>query len=108
MPISYGRDIIAGTQSPYVPMIPNNPAFKVSIVAVDGKLEQKPNAKSDAKEQEAIQIGDMIQGEVVSMTRKKGDKVTGKVIAIDTDVNQNITLHIPCFPIDRNLLPESL
>jgi hypothetical protein len=91
MPINYtSRNIVAGGASPYIPLITNNPAFQVEIVPLDGRLEQKPGQKSDAAQQKAIKIGDTIRGEIVSHTKKSGDRVMGKVLAIEID-NGSIT-----------------
>jgi hypothetical protein len=86
MPLDYtSRNIQAGATSPYIPLITNNPAFQVKIVAMDGKLEAKPNVKDDKEQQMAIKIGDTIRGEVISKTRKKGENVLGKVLQVVLD-----------------------
>ena len=84
MPITLtGRSINTGNLSPMVPIVANNPAFKVAIVPVDGRYEEKAGLqKSDRTEQEAVKIGDYISGEVVSDTKKKGKKVAGKVLQV--------------------------
>jgi hypothetical protein len=76
------------------PIIANNPAFKVNIVPIDGRLEQKPGAKDGAAEQAAIKVGDTIKGEVLSQTREHGEHVVGKVVAIDQDNDQIIGFRV--------------
>ena len=86
MPLDYGsRNITAGGASPYIPMITNNPAFQVEIVPLDGRMEQKPNQKNDAAQQNAVQIGDTVRGEILSKGKVRGKNVIGKVLAIETD-----------------------
>jgi len=83
MPLDYGsRNLVAGNNSPYIPLVTDNPAFKVAIIPVDGRFEEKPNAKVDRKKQEEIKIGDTVRGEVLSGTEKKGKQVLGKVLQI--------------------------
>ena len=83
MPITQtGRSINTGNGSPMVPIVANNPAFKVQILPVDGAMEEKPRAKPDAAEQEAIKIGDYIYGEALSNTREKGEETAGKVLVV--------------------------
>ena len=83
MPITLtGRSINTGNGSPMIPIVANNPAFKVAIVPVDGSMEEKPRAKPDTAEQDAIKIGDYIYGETVSDTREKGEDVSGKVLVV--------------------------
>jgi hypothetical protein len=66
-----------------IPIVANNPAFKVQIVPVDGRMEQKAGMqKSDAEQQREVKIGDQISGEEVSDTREKGRKVAGKVLQV--------------------------
>jgi hypothetical protein len=65
-----------------IPIVANNPAFKVKIIPVDGRFEQKPNAQSDAAQQEAIGVGDYISGEEVSKTKKRGRTAAGKVLQV--------------------------
>jgi hypothetical protein len=94
MPITLtGRSINTGNLSPMIPIVANNPAFKVQIVPVDGRNEQKAGMeKPDRAEQEAIKIGDYISGEEVSQTRKRGRKVAGKVLQVIKD-GQEITAY---------------
>ena len=55
MPLDYGsRNLVAGNNSPYIPLVTDNPAFKVAIIPVDGRFEEKPNAKVDRKKQEDL------------------------------------------------------
>jgi len=84
MPITLtGRSINTGNLSPMIPIVANNPAFKVQILPVDGRNEQKAGLqKQDTAEQNAVKIGDYISGEEVSDTRKKGKKVAGKVLQV--------------------------
>jgi hypothetical protein len=83
MPLTLtGRSINTGNLSPMIPIVSDNPAFKVAIVPVDGRMEQKPNAKSDAAQQAAIKIGDYISGETVRDSRTAGEKVAGRVLQV--------------------------
>jgi hypothetical protein len=83
MPITLtGRSINTGNGSPMIPIVANNPAFKVQILPVDGAMEEKPRAKSDAAQQDAIKIGDYIFGEELSNTREKGEEAAGKVLVV--------------------------
>ena len=84
MPITLtGRSINTGNLSPMVPIVANNPAFKVAIVPIDGRYEEKAGLqKSDRAEQDAVKIGDYIAGEVASDTKKRGKKVAGKVLQV--------------------------
>ena len=84
MPLDPGsRNIAAGGASPYIPWITNNPAFQVQIVPLDGGLEQKPNQKDDKSTQDAVKIGDVIRGEEVSRTKKRGKNVLGRVLQVE-------------------------
>lgn len=86
MPLDYGsRNLVAGNNSPYIPLVTDNPAFKVAIIPVDGRFEEKPNAKVDRLKQEEIKIGDTIRGETLSGTGKKGKLVLGRVIQVERD-----------------------
>ena len=84
MPITLtGRSINTGNLSPMVPIVANNPAFKVAIVPIDGRYEEKAGLqKSDRAEQDAVKIGDYIAGEVASDTKNRGKKVAGKVLQV--------------------------
>ena len=84
MPITLtGRSINTGNLSPMVPIVANNPAFKVAIVPIDGRYEEKAGLqKSDRAEQDAVKIGDYIAGEVASDTKKRGKKVAGKFLQV--------------------------
>ena len=87
MPLNYTqRNITSGSQSPMVPLITNNPTFAVKIVALDGKMEQKPNQRNTG-DPEAIRIGDTIRGEVMSQTRKRGENVIGRVLQVELEDN---------------------
>jgi len=91
MPLDYtSRNIAAGGASPYIPLATNNPAFQVEIIPMDGRLEQKPDAKSGAGQISAIGVGDTIRGEEVSGTREKGKRAMGRVVAVEKD-NESIT-----------------
>lgn len=88
-----GRSINTGNLSPMVPIVANNPAFKVQIVPVDGRNEEKAGLqKPDRTEQEAVKIGDYISGEEVSQTHERGRKVAGKVLQVIKD-GQDITAY---------------
>jgi hypothetical protein len=84
MPITFsGRSINTGTLSPMIPIVANNPAFKVQIVPVDGRYEEKAGReKSDDDTQNAIKIGDYVSGEEISGTKESGKKVAGKVLQV--------------------------
>jgi len=83
MPITNGnRNIGSGYGSPMIPMVTNNPAFKVAIIPLDGRFEQKPNQKNDTAQQTSIKVGNTVRGEIVSRTRKKNDLVIGRVLQI--------------------------
>lgn len=83
MPITLtGRNINTGNLSPMMPIVNDNPAFKVAIIPVDGRMEQKPGAKPDSAQQASIKIGDYIAGETVRDGREKGRKVAGKVLNV--------------------------
>jgi hypothetical protein len=83
MPITLtGRSINTGNLSPMIPIVANNPAFKVQIVPVDGRMEEKPRQQQDTAEQDAIKVGDYITGEESSGGRKRGRKVAGRVLQI--------------------------
>lgn len=83
MPITLsGRSINTGNGSPMIPIVANNPAFKVAIVSVNGALEEKPREKYDAAQQASIKIGDYIYGETVANTQKAGREVAGRVLVV--------------------------
>lgn len=83
MPLDYGsRNLISGNNTPFIPLVTDNPAFKVAIIPVDGRFEEKPNPKDGSKEILAIKIGDTIRGEVLSNLKKSGKRVIGKVLQI--------------------------
>ena len=91
MPLNYtSRNISAGGASPAIPLITNNPAFQVKIVPVDGSMEQQPNQKNAAQDATNIGVGDTVRGEEVSQSRKDGERVMGKVVAVITN-NGSIT-----------------
>ena len=93
MPLDYGsRNLVSGNNSPYIPLVTDNPAFKVAIIPVDGRFEEKPNAKDGTEEIESIKIGDTIRGEISSQTNKRGKRVLGHVIQIEQE-NNNITAY---------------
>jgi len=86
MPLEPGsRNISAGGASPYIPMITNNPAFQVKIVSLNGNLEQSARQKDGRKQIESIKIGDIVRGEEVSHTRKRGKQVLGRVLQVNME-----------------------
>lgn len=86
MPLQPGsRNITAGGASPYIPLITNNPAFKVQIIPMDGALEEKPRQKSGREELEAIKIGDIVRGEELSKTKKRGKQALGRVLQVNME-----------------------
>jgi len=84
MPLTLtGRSINTGNLSPMVPIVANNPAFKVAILPMDGRFEQKAGMqKGDAATQNAVKIGDYISGETVRDDKEPGKKVAGKVLQV--------------------------
>jgi exosome complex RNA-binding protein Csl4 len=50
---------------------------------MDGALEQKPRQKSGRAEIEKVKIGDIVRGEEVSGTRKRGKQVLGRVLQVN-------------------------
>ena len=83
MPItSSGRSVNTGNGGNQIPIVGNNPAFKVQILPMTGALEQKPRGQSDKAEQDAIKIGDYIYGETVSDGRNPGEEAAGKVLLV--------------------------
>ena len=80
MPITISnRNVGSGNGSLMTPILANNPAFKVEILPVDGRLEQKPFAKDGSREIEAVKVGDAVQGQIVNSK----DTVKGKVLQIN-------------------------
>lgn len=91
MPITLSnRNIATGNGSLMIPLIANNPAFKVALLSVDGRLEQVPSAKDGSAEINAIRVGTEIQGEAVS----SGKKVKGKVLQINRENSQVVSYKI--------------
>lgn len=91
MPITISnRNVGSGNGSLMVPLVANNPAFKVAILPVDGRLEQVPSAKDGSNEINAIRVGNEIQGEVVN----GGKKVSGKVLQINRQNNEIVSYKI--------------
>jgi hypothetical protein len=97
MPVAISnRNIGSGNGSLMVPIVANNPAFKVEILPVDGRLEQKPFAKDGSSTINAIKIGDGVRGDVVNsketvegkvlqINRQNGEIVSYKVLTADGD-----------------------
>ena len=93
MALNYGnRNLTAGSNSPYIPLVADNPAFKVAIIPVDGRFEEKPNAADGRAEQEAIKVGETIRGEVLSKSKTAGEKVLGRVLMVE-ETEGNITAY---------------
>ena len=85
MPITISnRNVGSGNGQLFVPLVANNPAFKVEIIPVDGRLEQKPFAKDDSGAINAIKVGQTIRGKIVNSDKK----VTGKVLQIQQENGQ--------------------
>jgi hypothetical protein len=83
MPINMtGRSISTGNLSPMIPVVANNPAFKVAILPVDGRFEQPNGVTDDREQQTSIKIGDYITGEVSSGTKLKGKAAGGQVVQV--------------------------
>jgi hypothetical protein len=80
MPITISnRNVGSGNGSLMTPLVANNPAFKVQILPVDGRLEQKPFAKNGSEEINAIKVGNSVRGDVVNSEKS----VKGKVLQIN-------------------------
>jgi len=95
MPLNYTqRNISAGSQSPAVPLITNNPAFSVRIVPLDGRMEQRPNQTNDGGSPQKIRIGDTVRGEIASKTKKRGASVIGRVLQVELERNQIVAVKV--------------
>lgn len=83
MPLDYGsRSISAGNNTPFIPLVTDNPSFKVAIIPVDGRNEEKPNPLDGSEQILAIKIGDTIKGDILNGNSKKTSRVIGKVLEI--------------------------
>jgi len=95
MPLQPGsRNVTAGGSSPYIPLITNNPAFKVAIVPMSGNLEEKPRQKDGSTQIEAIKIGDIVRGEELSRTKKRGKQLLGRVLQVNMENKQIVSFKI--------------
>lgn len=91
MPITISnRNVGSGNGSMMVPLIANNPAFNVAILPVDGRMEQKPFAKNDTAQINAIKVGNTVRGTVVNTEKD----VEGKVLQINRQNNQIVSYKI--------------
>jgi len=91
MPIAISnRSISNGNGSLMVPLVANNPAFKVEILPVDGRLEQKPFAKDGSNEVNAIKVGNQVRGHIVN----GGDEVKGRVLQINRQNGQVVSYKV--------------
>jgi hypothetical protein len=91
MPITISnRSVGSGNGSLMVPLVANNPAFKVEILPVDGRLEQKPFAKDGTKQIESIKVGNTVRGQIVST---KTD-VRGRVLQINQANGQIVSYKV--------------
>ena len=91
MPVTISnRNVGSGNGSLMVPLVANNPAFKVEILPVDGRLEQKPFAKDGTREIESIKVGDLVRGEIVNSSKN----VKGKVLQINRQNGEIVSYKI--------------
>lgn len=91
MPITISnRNIGSGNGSLMTPLIQNNPTFKVEILPVDGRLEQKPFAKDGSGEINSIKVGNSISGKIVN----SDTAVEGKVLQINRQNNEVVSYKI--------------
>jgi hypothetical protein len=91
MPIAISnRSISNGNGSLMTPLVANNPAFKVEILPVDGRLEQKPFAKDDSTRINSIKVGDTVRGHGVN----NGGAVKGKVLQVNRQNGQIVSYKI--------------
>jgi hypothetical protein len=71
-------------------LVANNPAFKVEILPVDGRLEQKPFAKDGANQINSIKVGDSVRGHIVN----GGGDVKGKVLQVNRQNGQVVSYKV--------------
>lgn len=91
MPITISnRNVGSGNGSLMTPILANNPAFKVQILPVDGRLEQKPFAKDGTAEIDAIKVGQTVRGQILSSKKS----VKGKVLQINRENGQIVSFKI--------------
>jgi hypothetical protein len=91
MPITISnRNVGSGNGSLMTPILANNPAFKVEILPVDGRLEQMPYAKDGSKEIEAIKVGQLVHGQILSSKKS----VKGKVLQINQKNGQIVSYKV--------------
>jgi hypothetical protein len=72
------------------PLVANNPAFKVQILPVDGRLEQQPFAKNGSAEINSIKVGDSIKGDVIN----SDVSIVGKVLQINRQNGEIVSYKI--------------
>jgi hypothetical protein len=66
------------TGNMFTPIVTNNNAFNVKIIAPNSSMEDKGNATKNSRDTDKIKVGDMVSGEII----KDGGKEIGKVVAI--------------------------
>jgi hypothetical protein len=83
MPEPVSRSIGSGFASPAYPIIANNPAFKVEMIPLDNRMEQKNGAKPNNKEMGQVKVGDMVKVQISG--EEKAKQVQGRVVAVDQE-----------------------
>ena len=94
MPEPVSRSIGSGFVSPAYPIIANNPAFKIEMIPLDNRMEQKNNAKPNNKEMGEVKIGDMVRGEISGGTKEKTKQAEGRVVAIAQEDETVLTFRV--------------
>ena len=91
MPITISnRNVGSGNGSLMTPILANNPAFKVQILPVDGRLEQTPYAKDGTIDIDSIKVGQAVRGQILSSKKS----VKGKVLQINRKNGQVVSFKI--------------
>jgi len=92
MPEPVSRSIGSGFASPAYPIIANNPAFKVEMIPLDNRMEQKNSAKPNNKEMGEVKVGDMVKGQISGKEESK--QVQGRVLAIDQENEEVLVFRV--------------
>lgn len=91
MPINISnRSVGSGNGSLMTPLLANNPAFKVEILPVDGRLEQQPSSKDGTTQIEAIRVGQAVRGQILSSKKH----VKGKVLQINRENGEVVSFKV--------------
>jgi len=91
MPITISnRNVGSGNGSLLTPILANNPAFKVQILPVDGRFEQKPGGKDGSAQIDAIKVGQAVRGQILSSKKS----VKGKVLQINRQNGQIVSFKV--------------